>query len=100
MSDSDYTYFVLEWVWENMRKSIDMNKDLKAIMAEMKELKKVIVYGHIKQQAMEDKIFALESEKVEKKNVGEMEIEPEVQVSQVQLEPTLIDAFDSNRIRL
>ncbi|OAE32487.1 hypothetical protein AXG93_3242s1090 [Marchantia polymorpha subsp. ruderalis] len=49
---------------------------------------------------MEDKIFALESEKVERERVGEMEVEPQVQASQVQLESTPIDAAKTNRKRL
>lgn len=51
-----------------MGTSIDMGEVLNAIMAEMKELRKAIIDGHTKQQAMEDKIFALESEKVDRES--------------------------------
>ncbi|OAE32672.1 hypothetical protein AXG93_632s1220 [Marchantia polymorpha subsp. ruderalis] len=58
-----------------------------------------MVDGHTKQQAMKDKISALESEKV-KRELEEMKVEPQVQASQVQPEPTPIDAAEANRRRL
>lgn len=70
---------------------------LNAIMTKMKKLRRAIVDGHIKQQIMEDKIFALEIEKIKRERVEEMEVESQVQACQVQLEPTPIDAVKSNK---
>lgn len=50
---------VLEWMQESMETSIDMGEILNVNMAEMKKLRKMVTDWHTKQQAMEDKIFAL-----------------------------------------
>lgn len=74
-----------------------MDDIINAIIVEMKELKITIVNGHTKQQAMEYKIFALESDNVNKERVWEIKIELQVQAYQIQSEPTSIDSIDINR---
>lgn len=80
--------------------SINMNEVLNAIMAKMKSLKWVIIDVQTEQQAMEDNIFSLESNKVERGRVEEMEVEHKIQAFQVQLEVTAFDVVESNRIHL